>query len=138
LSYQAGVRGEDSRLDATFTSYNMSNVLFAAPVKVPVKGLYPSLLLTEKLKNNRQLQLTFTSRISKPSVRQLNSTIDFSDPSNFNKGNGTERKPACAKLSRARRPPHWPIMQPASITSIVDFPTRVSVRFCVRANWIPT
>jgi ferric enterobactin receptor len=87
LSYQAGVRGEDSRLDATFTSYNMSDALFATPVKVPVKGLYPSLLLTEKLKNNSQLQLTFTSRISKPSVRELNSTIDFSDPSNFNKGN---------------------------------------------------
>ncbi len=87
LSYQAGVRGEDSRLDATFMSYNMSNELFAAPVIVPVKGLYPSLLLTEKFKNNSQLQLTFTSRISKPSVRQLNSTTDFSDPSNYNKGN---------------------------------------------------
>jgi ferric enterobactin receptor len=87
LSYQVGVRGEDSRLDATFTSYDMSNMLFSVPVKVPVKGIYPSLLLTEKLKNNSQLQLTFTSRISKPSVRQLNSTTDFSDPSNYNKGN---------------------------------------------------
>ncbi len=87
LSYQAGVRGEDSRLDATFTSYNMNNVLFSAPVKVPVKGVYPSLLLTEKFKNNGQLQFTFTRRISKPSVRQLNSTTDFSDPSNYNKGN---------------------------------------------------
>ncbi len=87
LSYQAGIRGEVSRLDATFTSYSMSNTLLTAPVKVPVKGLYPSLLLTEKLKNNSQLQLTFTSRISKPSVRQLNSTTDFSDPSNYNKGN---------------------------------------------------
>jgi ferric enterobactin receptor len=87
LSYQAGVRGEDSRLDATFTSYDANNVLLATPVIVPVKGLYPSLLLTEKLKNNSQLLLTFTSRISKPSVRQLNSTIDFSDPSNYNKGN---------------------------------------------------
>jgi ferric enterobactin receptor len=87
LSYQAGVRGEDSRLDATYTSYNLSNMLFAAPVIVPVKGLYPSLLLTEKLKNNKQLQLTFASRILKPSVRQLNSNTDFSDPSNYNKGN---------------------------------------------------
>jgi outer membrane receptor protein involved in Fe transport len=87
LSYQAGVRGEYSRFDAIFTSYNMSNVLFAAPVIVPVKGLYPSLLLTEKLKGNSQLQLTFTSRVSKPEVRRLNSTTDFSDPSNYNKGN---------------------------------------------------
>ncbi len=87
LSYQAGVRGEDSRLDATFTSYDINNVLVSTPVKVPVKGVYPSLLLTEKLKNNGQLQFTFTRRLSKPSVRQLNSTIDFSDPSNYNKGN---------------------------------------------------
>jgi ferric enterobactin receptor len=87
FSYQAGVRGEDSHLDATFTSYNENNMLFAAPIKVPVKGVYPSVLLTEKLKNNSQLQFTFTNRISKPSVRQLNSTTDFSDPTNYNKGN---------------------------------------------------
>jgi ferric enterobactin receptor len=87
LSYQAGVRGEDSRLDATFSSYDMNNVLFPTPVKVPVRGVYPSLLLTEKFKNNSQLQFTFTKRLSKPSVRQLNSTIDFSDPSNYNIGN---------------------------------------------------
>jgi len=68
-------------------SYDANNVLFPAPVIVPVKGVYPSLLLTEKLKNNSQLQFTFTRRLSKPSVRQLNSTTDFSDPSNYNKGN---------------------------------------------------
>jgi len=39
------------------------------------------------------LQFTFTRRLSKPSVRQLNSTIDFSDPSNYNKGN-PELRPA--------------------------------------------
>src|SRR5471030_1485069 len=87
FSYQAGVRGEDSHLDATFMSYNANNMLFAAPVKVPVKGIYPSVLLTEKLENNSQLQFTFTNRISKPSVRQFNSTTDFSDPTNYIKGN---------------------------------------------------
>ncbi|MBS1597228.1 MAG: TonB-dependent receptor [Bacteroidetes bacterium] len=87
LTYQAGVRGEDSRLHATITSYNAANVLFSAPVIVPVKGIYPSLQLTEKLKDSSQLQFTFSRRLSKPSVRQLNSTTDFSDPSNYNKGN---------------------------------------------------
>lgn len=87
FSYQAGVRGEDSHTDATFMSYNANNVLFAAPVKVPVKGIYPSVLLTQKLENNSQLQFSFTNRLSKPSVRQLNSTTDFSDPTNYNKGN---------------------------------------------------
>jgi ferric enterobactin receptor len=87
FSYQAGVRGEDSHTDAIFMSYNANNTLFAAPVKVPVIGIYPSVLLTEKFENNSQLQFTFTNRISKPSVRQLNSTTDFSDPTNYNRGN---------------------------------------------------
>ena len=87
FSYQAGVRAEDSRLDATFFSYNTNNMLFAAPVKVPVKGIYPNVLLTEKLENNSQLQFTFANRISRPSVRQFNSTTDFSDPTNYYRGN---------------------------------------------------
>jgi len=87
FSYQAGVRGEDSHLEAAFMSYNANNMLFAAPVKVPVKGIYPSVLLTEKLENNSQLQFTFANRLSKPSVRQFNSTTDFSDPTNYTTGN---------------------------------------------------
>ena len=87
FSYQAGIRAEDSRLDATFMSFDANNRLFAAPLKVPVRGIYPSVLLTQKLENNSQLQFTFTRRISKPTVRQFNSTTDFSDPTNYNKGN---------------------------------------------------
>ncbi len=87
FSYQAGARAEDSHLDATFISYDANNILFAVPVRVPVKGIYPSVLLTEKLENNSQLQFTFTKRISRPSVREVNSTTDFSDASNYNKGN---------------------------------------------------
>jgi len=87
FSYQAGIRGEDSHLDATFMSYNANNTLFAAPVKIPVKGIYPTVLLIEKLKNNSQVQFTFANRVSRPSVRQFNSTTDFSDPTNYNKGN---------------------------------------------------
>ncbi|OJW53219.1 MAG: hypothetical protein BGO55_06370 [Sphingobacteriales bacterium 50-39] len=87
FSYQAGIRGEDSRLDATFMSYDATNSLVAAPLIVPVKGIYPTVLLTEKFKNKTQLQFTFARRISKPSVRQFNSTTDFSDPTNYNQGN---------------------------------------------------
>jgi ferric enterobactin receptor len=87
FSYQAGLRAENSHLKATFTSYNANNLLFAAPVKVPVKGFYPSVLLTEKLEDNSQLQFTFTNRVSRPSARELNSTTDFSDPVNYSKGN---------------------------------------------------
>jgi ferric enterobactin receptor len=87
FSYQAGLRAEDSHLNASFISYNANNMLFAAPVKVPVKGLYPSVLLTEKLENNSQLQFIFANRVSRPSARELNSTTDFSDPVNYSEGN---------------------------------------------------
>jgi len=87
FSYQAGVRAEDSHLNATFVSYDANNILSTSPVKVPVKGIYPSVLLTEKLDNNSKLQFTVTKRISKPSIRQFNSTTDFSDPTNYTKGN---------------------------------------------------
>ncbi|HEX3386452.1 MAG TPA: TonB-dependent receptor, partial [Mucilaginibacter sp.] len=98
FSYQLGVRGEDSRLNATLMSYDENNTLIAFPVRVPVKGLYPSVLLTEKLKNNSQLQFTFTNRILKPAVRQFNSTVDFSDPTNYNAGNPALRPESITNL----------------------------------------
>lgn len=87
FSYQVGLRAEDSHLDATYQSYNANNTLFAAPVKVPVKGIYPSVLLTENLDKSSQLQFTFIKRVSRPSVREFNSATDFSDPANYYKGN---------------------------------------------------
>jgi outer membrane receptor protein involved in Fe transport len=87
FSYEAGLRAEDSHLNATFTSYNANNVLLGTPVKVPVKGLYPSILLTEKLKNNGKLLFTFANRLSRPTAKELNSTTDFSDPVNYSIGN---------------------------------------------------
>jgi len=87
FSYQAGLRAEDSHLDGAFTSYNINNLLFTVPVKVPIKRVYPSVLLTDKLTNNSQLQLTFTTRVLKPTGRAVNSTVDFSDPANYYKGN---------------------------------------------------
>jgi ferric enterobactin receptor len=87
FSYQLGLRGEDSHLNATFMSYDANNVLFAEPVKVPSVGVYPNVLLTEKLENNSQLQFTFTNRVSRPTARELNSATDFSDPVNYERGN---------------------------------------------------
>lgn len=87
FSYQLGLRAEDSHLDATFRSYDVNNSLFTDPVRVPSKGLYPSVLLTEKLESNSQLQFTFTNRVSRPTARELNSATDFSDPVNYERGN---------------------------------------------------
>jgi len=87
FSYQVGLRAEDGHLNATLMSYDANNLLFATPVKVPVKGFYPSIQLTEKLRNNSQLQFTFSNRVLKPIGREVNSTIDFSDPANYYEGN---------------------------------------------------
>jgi ferric enterobactin receptor len=87
FSYQAGVRAEDSHLNANFTGYNANNLLFTTPVKVPSKGIYPSILLTQKLENNSQVQFSFAERVLKPTGREVNSTIDFSDPANYYIGN---------------------------------------------------
>jgi ferric enterobactin receptor len=87
FSYQLGLRAEDSHLNATFRTYDANNSLFADPVKVPNKGLYPSVLLTEKLGNNSRLQFTYANRVSRPTARELNSATDFSDPVNYERGN---------------------------------------------------
>ncbi len=87
FSYQLGLRGEDSHLNATYMSYDANNNPFSEPVKVPSVGLYPSVLLTEKLPNDAELQFTYSNRVSRPRARELNSAIDFSDPVNYDRGN---------------------------------------------------
>lgn len=87
FSYEVGLRGEDSHLNGALIDYNTGNSIITAPVKVPDKGLYPSVLLTEKLENNSRLQFSYANRVLRPTGRQINSTTDFSDPENYYKGN---------------------------------------------------
>jgi len=68
-------------------SYDANNVLFPAPVIVPVKEYTQVCCSPRSLKTTASCSSPLTRRLSKPSVRQLNSTTDFSDPSNYNKGN---------------------------------------------------
>lgn len=87
FSYEVGLRGEDSHLNATFQGYNANNSLYTTPIRVPSKGLYPSVFLTQKLQDNQQLQFSFTNRVTRPTPRELNPSIDFSDPTNYETGN---------------------------------------------------
>jgi ferric enterobactin receptor len=93
FTYELGLRGEDAHLNATFTGYELSNstsqniLLYHTPIKVPSKGLYPSVFLTQKLQNNQQLQLSYTNRVTRPTARELNPSTDFSDPTNYETGN---------------------------------------------------
>lgn len=87
FSYQAGLRAEDALLNATLDSYDSNNVLYRTPISVASKGLYPSIFLTQKLKGNQQLQFSYTRRVTRPTPRELNPSIDFSDPTNYERGN---------------------------------------------------
>ncbi|GAA3961198.1 TonB-dependent receptor domain-containing protein [Mucilaginibacter dorajii] len=98
FTYELGLRGEDAHLNATFTGYELPNstinnptsqniLLYHTPIKVPSKGLYPSVFLTQKLQNNQQLQLSYTNRVTRPTARELNPSTDFSDPTNYETGN---------------------------------------------------
>jgi ferric enterobactin receptor len=97
FSYEIGLRGEDSHLDATFIGYELPNqtgtapngtpALYTTPIKVPSKGLYPSIFLTQKFQENQQLLFSFTNRVTRPTPRELNPSTDFSDPTNYETGN---------------------------------------------------
>jgi ferric enterobactin receptor len=87
FNYEIGLRGEDSHLNATFTGYDANNALYSTPIKVPSKGLYHSVFLTQKLKGDQQLQFSFTNRVTRPTPRELNPSTDFSDPTNYETGN---------------------------------------------------
>jgi ferric enterobactin receptor len=87
FSYQIGLRGEDSHLNAKYLGYDANNALYSTPVRVPSKGLYPSVFLTQKLQDGQQLQLSYTNRVTRPTPRELNPSTDFSDPTNYEIGN---------------------------------------------------
>ncbi len=50
-------------------------------------SLFPSIFLTQKLKNDQELQLNYTRRINRPNFFQLFPFIDFSDSLNLSQGN---------------------------------------------------
>ncbi|MEM7104041.1 MAG: TonB-dependent receptor [Bacteroidota bacterium] len=50
-------------------------------------NVYPSVHLSQSLKNDQELQLSYSRRVNRPRERQLNPFIDFSDPLNLRQGN---------------------------------------------------
>ena len=87
FSYEVGLRGEDTHLDATFKGYDVNNSPYSTPIRVPSKGLYPSIFLIQKLQNDQQLQFSYTNRVTRPNAREVNPSTDFSDPVNYEIGN---------------------------------------------------
>lgn len=81
FGYQVGLRAESSNYkgELTNTGQQFSN-------SYPI-SLFPSIFLSQKLKNNQELQLNYSRRINRPNFFQLIPYTDFSDSLNITIGN---------------------------------------------------
>ena len=87
FTFQLGVRGELARFNAHLQSFDSSAQLTVQPITVNTQGLYPSLLLTERLNGGGQIQLSYSRRVLRPTPSELNPFFDVSDPVNYDAGN---------------------------------------------------
>jgi outer membrane receptor for ferrienterochelin and colicin len=74
----AGV-GAGDRLELTNTGEKFSN-------KYPI-SLFPSIFLSQKLKNKQELQMSVTRRVNRPNFFQLIPYVDYTDSLNITQGN---------------------------------------------------
>jgi outer membrane receptor protein involved in Fe transport len=81
FGYKLGLRGESSNYSATLTETN--EYFFN---KYPI-SLFPSIFLSQKLKNNQDIQMSYTRRINRPFFMQQIPFIDSSNQLNWTRGN---------------------------------------------------
>jgi outer membrane receptor protein involved in Fe transport len=81
FGYELGLRAESSNYNGylTNTDEQFSN-------KYPI-SLFPSLFLSQKLKNKQELQFSYTRRINRPNFFQLIPFTDYTDSLNITRGN---------------------------------------------------
>lgn len=81
FGYKIGVRAEGSDYvgELTDTKQQFTN-------KYPI-NFFPSIFLSQKLKNKQQVQMSYTKRINRPFFMQLIPFIDSTDQLNWSKGN---------------------------------------------------
>ncbi len=81
FGYQVGLRAESSSYkgELTNTGEKFSN-------SYPV-SLFPSVFLSQKLKKNQELQMSYTRRINRPNFFQLIPYVDYTDSLNITRGN---------------------------------------------------
>jgi len=80
FGYQLGLRAEQANTTSNLitTEEEFINNYFK---------LFPSVHLSQKLKKEQELQLSYSRRINRPNSRNLNPFKDFSDPYNIRYGN---------------------------------------------------
>ncbi len=81
FGYKVGLRAESSDYSGTLTN---TGDKFAN--KYPV-SLFPSVFLSQKLKNKQEFQISYTRRINRPNFFQTIPFIDYTDKLNITKGN---------------------------------------------------
>ncbi|MCU7551263.1 TonB-dependent receptor [Chitinophagaceae bacterium LB-8] len=81
FGYKLGLRAESSQYDGTLIDKKET---FGNTYPI---SLFPSIFLSQKLKNNQELQLSYTRRINRPFFMQLIPFIDSTDQLNWSKGN---------------------------------------------------
>lgn len=87
FGYQVGLRAEDAKLDTRLGTYQTDGQMNYIPGKVAYTRLYPSIFLTEKLKGDQQVQLSYSRRVNRPRGWDTNPFLDVSDPFNYRQGN---------------------------------------------------
>jgi outer membrane receptor protein involved in Fe transport len=87
FGYQVGLRAEDAKLDTRLGTYQTDGQINYIPGKVAYTRLYPSIFLTEKLKGDQQVQLSYSRRVNRPRGWDTNPFLDVSDPFNYRQGN---------------------------------------------------
>lgn len=83
LSYQAGIRAEQTFLDGSGQSFTTP----LTNVNRKYFNVFPSAFLAYTFKNQHQLQLNYAMRISRPQFSQLMPFVEISDPFNLRIGN---------------------------------------------------
>ncbi len=81
FGYKVGVRAESSKYEGELltTKEKFSN-------DYPV-SLFPSIFLSQKLKNKQELQLSYTRRINRPGFNQILPFTNYTDSLNITRGN---------------------------------------------------
>ncbi len=81
FGYKLGLRAESSAYEGTMTNTNQK---FSNSYPV---SLFPSVFLSQKLKQKQEIQFSYTRRINRPNFFQLIPFTDYTDPLNISKGN---------------------------------------------------
>ena len=88
FGYMLGMRVESSKYDGTMKSTTRASkdTMSAYGNKFPI-SLFPSIFVTQKLKEEQELQLNYSRRINRPNFFQLFPFTDYSDSLNLSRGN---------------------------------------------------